>query len=856
MSLKWIFGSSAIVLHCLWPRVSTAQWEDVSTDYLLAATASGSQFGCGMSCADFNGDGWDDLTFAQASGTFLMYAGSEAGFILDAELVGEGMGTGVLWVDVDDDGDLDLFTGRRDYGIKLYIRTASGSLLDQSNSRGVPLWSGWRPRGISACDFDRDGDLDVYIASYHIAAQVDHHPNALLINDGNGFFTVADDTVGVDNGVQTSFHGGWLDYDGDGWQDLWVINDRLSFKDALYHNQGDGTFIDVAEEMGLDVAWDPMTATIFDPDRDGDWDLFTTDVGNIAHRLQENTDSGFVEIAAQAGVEGVSDYGWGACVVDVDGDMNEDLMVATLYWPFESNTVDNVLYMGVDSGLFFIQDSAGWPNEQFPLYHIGRCDLDGDAVPDLVCHGAIPIAQVLRNTNASGAHRLAIKLVGTPSNMHAVGAVLKVYAGGIQQMQQVDCGTDYVTQHSFTRFFGLGSNSTVDSVVVQWPLGNTEKWIGLPVDTSIVLIEGTSNAAMLPMERTCPWHDQGWQLPFDPDAVDMTWNGAPVTSDVVWVSESGTDVLEASWWNGHHVMEFVVTSVIQAVPELEVDVVDPACSDDPALVSWGASGAEAVFWADSIQLPLDSALEIFEGPVQLTWNYGGVCGLDTMIEVHWPDPSQGDLTWASPACAGGVGTAEWLISGGVPPWNLDWGGADPEALGPGSWPVVATDSAGCALADSVLISMPDSIVVIPEWSFLGNSDTAQISLNVAGGTPPYAINWSGGLDGNGLLLAPGSVAWLLEDASGCLVLGNLTLGVNDVEPESSGEESVLRCWRMGPNLVFRGPYAMGQYALYDMTGRLLDAGDWNRDLPMNALTSGPVIIRAVTPDGQRWVFLR
>ena len=209
----------------------------------------------------------------------------------------------------------------------------------------------------------------------------------------------------------------------------------------------------------------------------------------MPHSLFEQTDSGFVDVALDSGTSGIDDYGWGGCAVDVDGDAREDLMVATLNWPSES-PVDNRLYLALDSGLAFQEDDTGWPNEQFPLYHLGRFDLDGDRAPDIIGHGAIPIAQLLLNTNEQGASRMTVRLVGTTSNSHAVGALIEVYAAGQRQMQQVDAGSDYVTQHSYTRFFGMDTLQTLDSIVVTWPGANTETWYALDADTAHVLVQG------------------------------------------------------------------------------------------------------------------------------------------------------------------------------------------------------------------------------------------------------------------------------------------------------------------------------------------------------------------------------
>jgi len=851
-------SSNAALISC-WmaacPLGAAAQWEDVSTAYLLDASCTGSFLGDGMSCADFNGDGLDDLTFAQASGTVSLYARTPDGFELEAEFIGEGQATSVLWVDVDGDGDLDLFIGHRDQGLKLYIRGSSGALLDESVERGMPNWPGWRPRGISACDFDHDHDLDIYVASYHITLKPDHYPNAFLINDGTGHFVLADDSVGVNDGVQTSFHGGWLDYDRDGWQDLWVINDRASFVNALYRNQGDGTFVDMAPALGLDIYLDPMTATIFDPDQDGDWDLFSTDVANFPHLLFEQTDSGFVETAAAAGVDGVYDYGWGGCVVDVDGDANEDLMVATLHWPSES-TVDNRLYMGQDSGLYFVEDSAGWPNEQFPLYHLGRFDLDSDRAPDIVGFGAMPIAQLLHNTNAGGASRMTIKLVGTTANSHAVGALIEVYGGGHRQMQQVDAGTDYVTQHSYTRFFGLDTAQTVDSVVVTWPAGVSETWYGLEADTAHTLIQGTAGLAPVPLDRICPWDPQGWLVPFDPDEVEMHWHGLPVTSDTVWMAGSSLQLLEATWWNGAYGLSWMVSAEMAAVGDPQFELNAPVCFGESAGVSWSDPNVEAVIWMDSLLFPSDTALQVTEEVVQVAWQYGPACWLDTVVEVAIPAEILLDLTVDLPVCYGDMAVVEYEVTGGHPPLNVDWFGADPGGLPTGVWDVLVVDSAGCALSDSVVVVVPDSLESEVTWFYVGDSDSVQVAIAVSGGVPPYNVLWSGGVDAEGLFLAPGTVGWLVEDEWGCLNQGVLQLGVNSAFDEAGRSANALRCWRVNGTVGFDGPIESGHIHIYDLMGRQLHAGGWSTATRIALDTAAPVIVHITAGSDVHHVFFR
>lgn len=850
-------GVLATLLLCLLHSAGDCQWVDVSTEYLLSASCSGSEFGCGLSCADFNGDGLDDLTFAEASGVVSLYERTGDGFELVQALPGndEDQATSLLWVDVDGDGDLDLFVGRRNQGIQLWIRTATGSLMNQSAARGMPDWPGWRPRGISAADFDRDEDLDIYIASYHIELQPQHYANALLVNDGAGYFTLADDSVGVQNGVQTSFHGGWLDYDRDGWQDLWVINDRYSFPNSLYRNMGDGTFQDVAPELGLDINLDPMTATIFDPDHDGDWDLFSTDVTNIAHQYFIQTDTGFVDMADSAGLAGMDQYGWGSCVVDVDGDTNEDLMIATLHWPSEG-AQDNRIYMGQDAGFHFVEDSTGWPNEQLALYHLGRFDLDGDRAPDIVGYGAPPIAQVLQNADLGTGARMTLRLVGTTSNSHAVGALIEVFDEGKRQMQQVDAGADYVTQHSFTRFFGMGSTQAVDSIVVTWPNGTEERWYGIMANAAHVLIQGTSGLEPGWLERTCPWDDQAWSLPTLPGNGEWHWDGAPFAGEVVWAEDNNPHTLVASWWDGDFSISWNLQAEISPFGNPQFSVTPPLCHGDPIWASWSAANVDSVLWMGTDLFPADTAIQVVGDFAEVAWQYGEDCWVDTVVFIVEPDPLLLTMEVDSVRCFGELAAVLAEVSGGTPPFDVDWMGANPGGLDEGVWPVWVTDGAGCQYFDSVIVEVPDSLAPLLLWSYIGDTDSVQLAWEIEGGTPPFEVLWSGPVFGDTLFVAPGTLGWLVQDAQGCLSQGVLQLGVNDVLPNFTGDRAQPLCVRTENLLTFSGPYQEGEISLYDLTGRSWFKGHWATTSSIPIHCPGPILVRVTTRSGQVHSFLR
>ena len=158
------------------------------------------------------------------------------------------MRRGVVWFDVDGDDDLDLMLSRRFSGMELYLRDGV-NLVESAAASGLPTTDEWEMRGLSVADYDQDGDLDVYVCMYHDGT-TGLSENLLLNNDGQGYFTDVTTEAGVGNGIQHSFQGSWFDFDGDGDLDLWVVNDREIFPNALYANLGDGTFIDVAPQMG------------------------------------------------------------------------------------------------------------------------------------------------------------------------------------------------------------------------------------------------------------------------------------------------------------------------------------------------------------------------------------------------------------------------------------------------------------------------------------------------------------------------------------------------------------------------------------------------------------------------------
>jgi len=239
--------------------------------------------GGGISFFDFDKDGWDDLTVSSETGDPVRFYKNNTGVFSQIALVSFDPlfeTKTVQWVDFDNDDDYDLFvTSYSDSNI-LYenvgnmtfddITTSSGLILDDNSNFG----SSWG-------DYDKDGLLDVFICSR--SELEEETQNYLYHNNGDGTFTVVNDLVGIDNNHHLSFSSVFFDYNNDGWQDLYIANDKIDTQNLLYKNNGDGTFTEVGEETGTNISMDGMATTIGDYNDDGWLDIYVTNLiaGNV-----------------------------------------------------------------------------------------------------------------------------------------------------------------------------------------------------------------------------------------------------------------------------------------------------------------------------------------------------------------------------------------------------------------------------------------------------------------------------------------------------------------------------------------------------------------------------------------------
>lgn len=471
---------------------SSAQlkFQESAAAYGVAASYGNSTLGGGVAFVDFDQDGWDDLTYATEEGREIMFFRNTGnGFIaVDLGIHDTFETKQVLWVDFDNDGDQDLFATAIKGPNRLYENNGELIFKDITEESGLfteDLYS----YGAAFGDIDNDGDLDLFITHRDV---ISRDQKNYLYEFNSGTYTDITEQAGLYLGNDLSFCASFFDYDRDGFLDIYVSNDKYTQSNKLYRNRGNNTFEDVSESSGAGIAIDAMSTTIGDYNADGWLDIYVTNTTGGNQQLRNNGDGTFTNVAEELGTAMYS-IGWGAVFLDADNDTDLDLYVSGMLGPNDSRLPS--AFYHYENGNYSIPSGIGFEEDTRKSFGNAIGDLNNDGYPDISVMNDAENNFLWENQSDPSNNWVKLGLEGSISHKSGIGSWLEVYSGGAVQYHYTLCGEGYLGQNSTREFIGLGSANQVDSLKVRWLSGVEDVIRNLPANATYKIVEG-SNAAV------------------------------------------------------------------------------------------------------------------------------------------------------------------------------------------------------------------------------------------------------------------------------------------------------------------------------------------------------------------------
>jgi hypothetical protein len=721
--------------------------------------------GCGF--YDFDNDGWDDITFVQETDSVILYRNNQGVFESIPSIAFQiGQIRQALWVDYDNDGDNDLFMTSTNGNSRLYRNDGNFNFSDVTVVAGISTAIA-NNFGVSFADYDLDGYLDFYLARYQQSGDFNNpsHVNALYKNNGDGTFSDVTLEAGVADSVQPSFMGIWIDINRNGLPDLYVINDRVLWGNSMYLNNGDGTFTDITATCGAEMfGEDPMGATFADYDNDGDLDIALSNGGPPTKPVRLYTNNGnetFYENAQQLGIWVFETFmcSWGGSWIDIDNDTYLDLYMTTGLLMPATGEARNYLFKS-NSAMSFTDSPALFSGDHIAAsYSVAKGDLDNDGYADLIVQNAKDYNSFIWKNNygpETGNNYIKITLQGTLSNRMAIGTWISVYCQGYTYTHYTRCGESFISQDSQHHIFGLGNFQVIDSIVVDYPSGVSDVYYEVPVNQHLYLTETET----LNFNLSNPVNSSNICISSNvvltaPPFASYLWSTGETTQSIV-VTQSGDFYLTAWNFEGFPYISDTLTYTVLPSPFVLHEVQHNLC--------FGAQNG-------SVQLEVFNANPNF----QIVWSNGG----------------------------SGMSLAN---------------------LSAGNYSYVYSDPNGCSYSDAFTLNSGQEIFIFSEATPQTTFELGSLQVMALGGEPPFDIFLDGTPISNPTVLDSGTYVITVVDANGCEESQIIVVGYEDLSNLSEQYDIDVFVF---PNpvvdnkLFFRGFEYNSILSITDLLGRSL-----------------------------------
>ena len=480
-----------IILLCSIFLYSQTPFVDQSSALKIPLTVHGNH---GVAVVDFNKDGWDDIFFAnigQISGgdtTFCTLLrnnqnGTFTNVTRTAGLALYGSFKCGVWGDINNDGFPDLFLAESQ-GVgrcHLLMNNKDGTFRDISSDCGINFAATIATAAFG--DVDNDGKIDLFLASEY--PQFDLLYKNISKNDTILFQDVSS-TSGIEGFSSTTpMQATFIDIDHDGDLDLYAVHDGF-LPSSLYRNNNNGTFTDISAQTGLNDFGVGNSMGVYwnDYDNDGWEEVYVSRIGK-GGLYKRQINGTYQNIADSSGAE-LNGMSWGVVWEDFDNDMDDDMFLVNTY---NFNSQKSLYFENID-GKFVNKAPEYGVDLGFDFYGLAYGDFNNDGYLDLVASANDGNNKLLMNSTNRKGNWLELSLTGTTINSMAIGAKIRIVAGGKNQSRTRTAGNSYASEMSSMLHFGIGSLTFIDTLEVTWSKNNIQVFTNIAVNKQYQLIEG------------------------------------------------------------------------------------------------------------------------------------------------------------------------------------------------------------------------------------------------------------------------------------------------------------------------------------------------------------------------------
>ena len=445
--------------------------------------------GAGLSFADFNNDGLDDISiptngeksifFFKNDGTKLISQNFNISYPYQVKQI--------LWIDYDNDNDKDLYLTSFNGKNKLFENDGFfyfndvTSLLNLPDSLSNSFGSSW-------ADINNDGFIDL-LQTYRTTDTLSNTIKIFLSDSALSFHEITS-TTNISELSKLPFCASFVDIDNNNLLDLYIANDKSS-GNSMYYNNGNLSFNNISESSNTGIDMDAMSVTIGDFNNDQYFDIYSTNLEEGNKFFVNNKDLTFTENAQNLGVS-FNGQAWGSQFEDFDLDGYEDLYVSGAL--VGSDNPSSAFYSNIFGKYFEENNSVGLGIDTVESYSNAIGDIDNNGIPDIAVLNMFPHRSfIFKNTYSGNNNWLKLNIKGLSSNKDAYGARLVLYSGDLVLTRAKFSTEGYLSQNSDNIFFGLGENNSIDSLFIYWPSGTKDRLYDLGVNEIISINEGSTS---------------------------------------------------------------------------------------------------------------------------------------------------------------------------------------------------------------------------------------------------------------------------------------------------------------------------------------------------------------------------